>query len=44
VQDAAARYLAPERLTAVVVGDAARVAAELGALAPVTVTGSGTTA
>ncbi|MGY1719618.1 MULTISPECIES: M16 family metallopeptidase [unclassified Blastococcus] len=41
VQAAAARYLAPEALTAVVVGDADRVAAELGALAPVTVTGGG---
>ncbi|WP_346619920.1 pitrilysin family protein [Blastococcus montanus] len=41
VQAAAARYLAPEALTAVVVGDAGRVAAELATLAPVTVTGSG---
>jgi zinc protease len=41
VQAAAARHLAPEGLTAVVVGDAARIAAELAALAPVTVTGSG---
>ncbi|RBY91827.1 insulinase family protein [Blastococcus sp. TBT05-19] len=41
VQAAAARYLAPETLTAVVVGDASRVATELAALAPVTVTGSG---
>ncbi|MCF6745299.1 insulinase family protein [Blastococcus sp. KM273128] len=41
VQAAAARYLAPEALTAVVVGDADRVAAELGTLAPVTVTGGG---
>jgi zinc protease len=41
VQAAAARYLAPEALTTVVVGDAGRVAAELGALAPVTVTGGG---
>ncbi|MGY1915538.1 M16 family metallopeptidase [Blastococcus sp. SYSU DS0973] len=41
VQAAAARYLAPEALTAVVVGDAGRVAAELGVLAPVTVNRSG---
>ncbi|RBY96496.1 insulinase family protein [Blastococcus sp. TF02-8] len=41
VQQAAARYLAPEALTAVVVGDASRVAAELGALGPVTVSGGG---
>ncbi|MDK3258768.1 M16 family metallopeptidase [Blastococcus capsensis] len=41
VQAAAARYLAPEKLTAVVVGDAGRVAAGLGTLAPVTVTGGG---
>ncbi|MGY1721968.1 M16 family metallopeptidase [Blastococcus sp. SYSU DS0533] len=41
VQAAAARYLAPEALTAVVVGDADRVAADLGTLAPVTVTGGG---
>ena len=44
VQGAAARYLAPEKLTAVVVGDAERVAAELGTLAPVTVSRSGETA
>ena len=41
VQDAAVRYLAPEALTAVVVGDAGRVAPELAALAPVTVTRGG---
>ena len=41
VQDAAARYLAPEALTAVVVGDAGRISAELAALTPVTVTGGG---
>ncbi|MCA0146310.1 pitrilysin family protein [Blastococcus sp. LR1] len=41
VQAAAARHLAPEALTAVVVGDAARIATELAALAPVAVTGSG---
>jgi len=40
VQEAAHRYLASTALTAVVVGDAARVAGPLGALAPVSVSGS----
>ncbi|GAA3153485.1 pitrilysin family protein [Blastococcus jejuensis] len=41
VQEAARRYLAPAGLTAVVVGDAARVADQLRTLAPVEVTGGG---
>jgi zinc protease len=40
VQEAAHRYLASTALTAVVVGDAARVAGPLGALAPVSVAAS----
>ena len=41
VDEASARYLAPGRLTAVVVGDAERVREPLEALGPVEVTGSG---
>jgi len=37
VQDVSRRYLAAEALTAVIVGDAARIAEPLGALAPVSV-------
>jgi predicted Zn-dependent peptidase len=40
VQEASHRYLAATGLTAVVLGDAAQVAGQLGTLAPVSVTGS----
>jgi predicted Zn-dependent peptidase len=43
VQEASRRYLAASSLTAVVVGDAERVAEPLRALAPVRVTGDGGT-
>jgi zinc protease len=38
VQEVSLRYLAAEALTAVVVGDSGRIAGQLGALAPITVT------
>jgi hypothetical protein len=41
VQEASRRYLAPSGLTAVVVGDAARVADQVRTVAPVEVTGGG---
>jgi zinc protease len=40
VQEASRRYLAPSGLTAVVLGDAARVAGQLEALSPVSITSS----
>jgi len=38
VQEASLRYLAPEALTAVVVGDSGRIAGQLQALAPTSIT------